>query len=410
MNEHVPSTKFSPAVSDNIDSVLSAIRTYLGMDVAFLSEFRGELRVFRSVSAAAGDGAVKVGSTTPLAEGYCKHVVEGTLPQLIPNTADVPAAMALPETLKVPIGSHLSVPIRLSNGAVFGTFCSFSYEAKPGLSQRDLDLLQTFAEVVGRQIDEEIGANDETETRRARIRADLRKALVSGDPRIVYQPICNLADGKVNSVEALARFSSKTLQAPGVWYAEATEVGAVETLELLAVKRAIKGAKDLPGNLAIGINASAATILSAGFADALDDFNKSRIILELTERGGIDDYPGLMAALAPLRAKGMRIAIDDIGLGYSSLQHLLDARPDIIKFDNSITQDIENDRARQALVAAMVTFAQHANAAIVAEGIETAAQLQVLRKLGVQLGQGYYFSAAVPAEEISKLTSFSFAT
>jgi len=154
-------TRLSSSVSESIQRVLFSVRSYLGMDVAFVSEFTGPERVFRNVDSSRPDGPIKAGGVIPMAEGYCKHVVEGRLPELIPNTSLIAAARAIPETTTIPIGSHLSVPIRLREGRVFGTFCCFSYHPNPALGRRELELMKTFAQLVARQIEGEIARDEE---------------------------------------------------------------------------------------------------------------------------------------------------------------------------------------------------------------------------------------------------------
>ena len=114
-----------------------------------------------------------------------------------------------------------------------------------------------------------------------------------------------------------------------------------------------------------------------------------RIVLELTEHARIDDYAGLERALNALRFKGVTLAIDDAGAGYSGLQQIVRLRPDILKLDMSLTRDIDTDPAKRSLAAAMVHFARETRAEIVAEGIETVAEMEMLRSLGVHRGQGY---------------------
>ena len=86
--EDAAPTNISPRIVENIDRVLKSVRSYLGMDVAFLSEFLGTSRVFRSVDSARPDTPIKVGGVIPMAQGYCQHIVDGRLPELIPDTAD----------------------------------------------------------------------------------------------------------------------------------------------------------------------------------------------------------------------------------------------------------------------------------------------------------------------------------
>jgi EAL domain-containing protein (putative c-di-GMP-specific phosphodiesterase class I) len=103
-----------------------------------------------------------------------------------------------------------------------------------------------------------------------------------------------------------------------------------------------------------------------------------------------------VGALAPLRARGTRIAIDDAGAGFASLRHTLHIAPDIVKLDMSLTRGIDADRTKRALAAAMVSFAEEVGFALVAEGIETREELEALRELGVAFGQGFFMAEPGP--------------
>ena len=125
---HIPGA--SPIFAENcVERVLETVRSSLGMDVAFVSEFIGDTRFFRHVNTKTGRSPIKAGDLAALEDGYCKKIVEGRLPELIPDTAAVPEAMAIAATRGMPIGSHLGVPLRLADGRIFGAFCCFSYDA-----------------------------------------------------------------------------------------------------------------------------------------------------------------------------------------------------------------------------------------------------------------------------------------
>jgi len=115
-----------------------------------------------------------------------------------------------------------------------------------------------------------------------------------------------------------------------------------------------------------------------------------RLVLEITEHATVEDYDALRAALRPLRGRGVSVAIDDAGAGYSSLRHILALEPDLIKLDMSLTRNICLDPARKALAAALISFARETGSRIIAEGVETAAELATLQSLGVEKAQGYF--------------------
>lgn len=143
----------APSVSGrSIETILRAVRIHLGMDVAFVTEFIGRNRIFRQVDAAAWTPIAK-GDAVPLENGYCQRVIDGRLPRLIPNTKLVPEAMALPETFAIPIGSHIGVPIRLSDGHLYGTFCCFGFAPDKSLNERDLNMMSAFCDLITCQLD-----------------------------------------------------------------------------------------------------------------------------------------------------------------------------------------------------------------------------------------------------------------
>jgi EAL domain-containing protein (putative c-di-GMP-specific phosphodiesterase class I) len=143
--------------------------------------------------------------------------------------------------------------------------------------------------------------------------------------------------------------------------------------------------------LYLSFNASASTIVSPEFRSFIGEIPLERVVLELTEHTGIDDYQLFSTAIGELRSNGLRLAVDDAGAGYSSFRHILNLQPDIIKMDISLTRGIDTDPARRALGSALLTFGLDAyNASIVAEGIETLSEMVTLQSLGCRYGQGYY--------------------
>jgi EAL domain-containing protein (putative c-di-GMP-specific phosphodiesterase class I) len=121
----------------------------------------------------------------------------------------------------------------------------------------------------------------------------------------------------------------------------------------------------------------------------------------LTEHHKISDYHGLRLYLDRFRARGFRIAVDDAGAGYAGLQHILSLRPDVIKLDIALTRNVDTDPARRALSACLARFADEIGAEVIAEGIETAAELDTLQSLGIRWGQGFYLGrpALLPAPD-----------
>jgi PAS domain S-box-containing protein len=206
-----------------------------------------------------------------------------------------------------------------------------------------------------------------------------------------FQPIRGLACGEVIGVEALSRFVSDDGAGPEHWFNEADALGLAAELDIAALQSALAAAKQLPPHIYVALNMSPGTCLDWRLPAILEAscVPLRRIVLELTERLEVSEYGPLIAALAPLRARGLRIAVDDAGSGFASMRHVLHLRPDIIKLDRSLISGINDDQGQRALGAAMVEFARQIGATVVAEGIESPADLVAVTGIGMTAGQGY---------------------
>lgn len=387
------------SIGRNVDRVLQAVRTHLGMDVAFVSEFDGRDRVFRHV---VGDGEqvpLRPGDSSPLEEGYCQRVVQGRIPQLIPDTAAVPALTSIPETHAVPIGAHISVPIVLHDGRVYGTFCCFSFRPNASLDERDLHMMRAFADLLAYQIDGDLEA---LEIHREKVQR-VSEVLEMGQPRMVYQPICRLGDPHVVGVECLSRFDLEPRRSPDVWFAEAHAIGLGIRLELNAILTALDELRRVDGDFYVSLNVSPETIVGGEILGYLDGIPHHRLVLEITEHSHVEDYQPLLEQLAPLRALGIRIAVDDAGAGYASMRHVLATRPDFIKLDITLTRGLDTDPSRRALASALIEFARQIGSRVIAEGVESKAESEALDALGVDDAQGYFLSRPLPLQELRAL-------
>lgn len=139
------------AIDQAVPEVLRLLRERMNMDVVFVSEFVGGERVFRFVDRADDAPALQAGDSNSLEESYCKQVVDGRLPPLVVNAAALPASMNLPAT-PFPVGGHLSTPVILSDGSVYGTLCCFSTKPSGQLREQDLANLKHCAELVARKV------------------------------------------------------------------------------------------------------------------------------------------------------------------------------------------------------------------------------------------------------------------
>lgn len=233
--------------------------------------------------------------------------------------------------------------------------------------------------------------NPETARSRAQVTNRVQALLDDGSLITAFQPIRCLKTGSVMGVEALTRFSRSQGSSPEVRFMEAASVGLDIELEILALRTALSTAAGLPPELYIAANLSPRACLDPRLAAAIVEsaIPPRRIVLEVTERQKVADYEPLADALAPLRRIGLRIAVDDAGAGFASMRHILQLKPDLIKLDREIIAGIDTDPGQRALGAAMVGFSSEIGAALVAEGIETEAELAAVTKLGMTAAQGY---------------------
>jgi EAL domain-containing protein (putative c-di-GMP-specific phosphodiesterase class I) len=227
---------------------------------------------------------------------------------------------------------------------------------------------------------------DEAERRSERLQVE--RVIVGAQVSVVFQPIVDLESGHVVGTEALARFPGSEL-GPHEWFERAARGGLALELELAAVRIALSSLGSLDPSVFLAVNVSPEVAAHPQLATTLEAVDPRRVVVEVTEHAPVDDYVALRDTLDALRAAGLRLAIDDAGAGYASLRHIVRLDPDLIKIDISLTRGIDGDRVQRALAAALTSFATETGAEIIAEGIETAAELQTLRELGVRYGQGY---------------------
>jgi EAL domain-containing protein (putative c-di-GMP-specific phosphodiesterase class I) len=374
--------------------VLEHARTHLGMDVAWASEFGPGQQMFAHVDGVTPDVGPATGGTAALDGSFCVRVLDGRLPNVITDAHANPATRDLPVTAELGIGSYIGVPIRHRDGRVRGMLCCTSDTTRPDLGDRDVAVLEMLAGMLGALADRAgIAAGAAIAVRERTVRA-----IDGAGRRVVLQPVVDVHTGVAVGVEALTRFDGLPAR-PDEWFADAETVGLRTALELACAASAL-AVLDRPGAPpAVGINLSPEAVVSDEAAALLAAVDRERVVLEITEHAPVTDYPALVRALEPQRAAGVRLAIDDVGAGYSSFRHILNLRPDIIKMDMSLVRDIELDPVRQSVAAALVTLARTSGAQLIAEGVETHAELDTLAALGVPLAQGYLFSppTAAPA-------------
>lgn len=238
---------------------------------------------------------------------------------------------------------------------------------------------------------------------RAGIEQRVHAVLTSGGPEVAFQPVVDLRSMQLIGVEALARFGR---QRPDDWLADAHAVGLGVRAELAVLLSAVRQAADPAGGLPEGtrlwVNTSPDVLCSPELLEAVRT-TPVPLTIELTEHARVADYEPVYRAVDRLRDEGARLAVDDVGAGYSSFRHVLRLRPEAVKIDMGITRGIDRDPARTELVRALVRMARQLRALLVAEGVETRAELDVLLSAGVDAAQGHYLARPGPLPAPARL-------
>ena len=244
------------------------------------------------------------------------------------------------------------------------------------------------------------------------IEQDLRDAMAAGDLRLHYQPVVDVASGEVCGVEALLRWPHPTrgMVPPVEFISIAEESGLIIPLGEWVLRKALADAAHWPEHIRIAVNLSPVQFRSANLtqmvtsACAAARVSPRRLELEITEAAFLAATKDVLATLDQLRHLGVKIAMDDFGTGYSSLNYLRRFRFDKIKIDRSFVRDLSDDRNLSAvIIEAVVRLARALDVTTTAEGVETVAQLDLLRAAGVTEMQGWLYSAARPIDEIDAL-------
>jgi EAL domain-containing protein (putative c-di-GMP-specific phosphodiesterase class I)/FixJ family two-component response regulator len=222
----------------------------------------------------------------------------------------------------------------------------------------------------------------------------LRSVIARHEFEIYLQPIVRLDTGAHFAVEALSRFADGVR--PDVRFAEAATLGLSLHLQRATLSAAIQAAARLPADVALSVNLSADVLRSEASLPTITAGIGRPLIIEITEHERIDDYEAVRAALTAL-GPNVRLAVDDAGSGYASLRHILALQPAFVKLDIEWVHGIDRDPVKRALVSGLAFFASETGCELIAEGIETAEELQTVRDLGIGLGQGYHLGRPAPA-------------
>jgi len=232
----------------------------------------------------------------------------------------------------------------------------------------------------------------------ARKSADLRETLRTGALWIEYHPIVITDTQEIFGYEALARGKMRSMRRPEVMFEVAAQSDMIWELSRLCRNTAILGMKDrLEKGQLLFINVDPHDFTDPAFTEMdLDVPDPSRVVLEITERTAIKDYPKFRGRLKDFRDRGYRFAVDDAGSGYAGLGSIANLEPDFIKLDISLINCIDANFIKQNLVETMVRFANDQNAKVIAEGVERAEEYETVKQLGVHLVQGFYLHPPAP--------------
>lgn len=241
---------------------------------------------------------------------------------------------------------------------------------------------------------------------------DLRRAIEQGQIQVHYQPEIYLDSGRIYSLEALARWThpKRGNISPAEFISIAEETGMIlplgEHVLSEACRQMSRWTSILPdlAPCTVSVNVSVIQLRQSGFVEMVErtlrdnDLEPGRLQLEITESSAVSDFESFVETFSELRALGVRIALDDFGTGYSSLACLRQFPLDALKLDRSFIRDVATDLPTAQIVSSIVNIAHALNLHVVGEGIETAEQLESLKLLNCDIGQGYHFSRPIPSE------------
>ena len=253
--------------------------------------------------------------------------------------------------------------------------------------------------------------------RRLDIENSMRQAVTSGIEEFVvfYQPVVDVRTGECSSCEALVRWDSKALgfMGPGDFIPLAEYLGLITSIGDYVLEEACRQCRywnehGIP-DFHINVNLSVVQLLQKDVAETVarilkkTGVNPKNIVLEITESFAINDMDRVLDIIKGIKKLGPRIALDDFGTGYSSLNYIKQLPLDIIKVDKTFIDDIVEDEYAQAFIKLIVELSDTIDTDIIVEGVENEAQLNILKELGVDYIQGFYYGKPVPEYEFEKL-------
>lgn len=250
---------------------------------------------------------------------------------------------------------------------------------------------------------------DKERERLLELEDDLRSALASGGVTVVYQPLVSAATGKLNGVEALARWNTaRGPISPEIFIPLAERSGLIDQLGMQVLLQSIRNAREWP-DLKLSVNVSPIQLCNPAFASSItrlleeEGFDPARLTLEITEGVLMSNPDQAQRAIDDLRKTGVRFSLDDFGCGYASIGALRQFGFDSMKIDRSLVWAADKEGKGQEVLKATIALATALSIPVTAEGIETATQAAILREAGCDQLQGYMVGRPMPAEDIGKL-------
>jgi predicted signal transduction protein with EAL and GGDEF domain len=248
---------------------------------------------------------------------------------------------------------------------------------------------------------------------RAGLEADVRQAVARGDIQPWYQPLMQLAENRLIGFEILARWNHPVRGEvpPDIFIPVIEQLGLIADFTYALLRRACLDASAWPSDLTISLNVSplhlSDPVLPVKILAILSetDFPPRRLEIEITEGAVAHDVEVARSAIATLRELGIKIALDDFGMGYSTLHQLREFHFDKIKIDRSFVQSMESDAGNARLVRSILDLARNLGLPTIAEGIEHRETMRQIIEGGGEFGQGYYFGRAMPAAEAAAMTA-----
>jgi diguanylate cyclase (GGDEF)-like protein len=334
------------------------------------------------------------------------------LPGVVSEEDAVRVARRLSDTLREPVVIE-GQPRYVS--ASFGITCSAPGEAVDAHALlRDADSAMYRAKQLGKGRCEIFDSSMRREAlERLELEGALRHALDEGELRLVYQPVVSLGEARITGVEALLRWHHPVdgVIAPMRFIPIAERNGLIIPIGAWVLHEAcLQLAAWGDESLTMSVNVSARQLGTGDLVDTVSSalecsgVEAGRLCLEITETAMMADPEAMSTTLAALKRLGVRLAVDDFGIGYASLRHLRELLPvDILKIDKSFVDGITTDADDAAIVEGVVRLAHSLGLEAVAEGVETADQLEMLRAWSCQAGQGYHFARPVDPDGVARL-------